>query len=122
MYEEEEKNRKDVDMVNHPPHYTSGYMEVIDMMIKVFGSEYVMMYCYINAFKYRMRAGSKKDTIEDIKKAQWYENKAKDLLEGLEEDDVLLFEDTCSSTLKFATVEDLDKNPLFKYLINLTGR
>lgn len=69
------------DNVNHPSHYTKGKIEVIDMMLKVFGKEVVINYCDLNAFKYRMRAGYKNDIVEDINKAMWYENKSKELSE-----------------------------------------
>jgi hypothetical protein len=67
------------DLVNHPPHYKQGRMEVIDMMLKLFGKEAVINYCELNAFKYRMRAGYKNDVAEEISKAKWYENKIKEL-------------------------------------------
>lgn len=71
------------DLVNHPKHYTQFPMEVIDMMIKIWGEEKVANYCEINAFKYRMRAGIKSLEIEKIKedynKEVWYLNKAKKL-------------------------------------------
>jgi hypothetical protein len=68
------------DNVNKPAHYTSGRIEVIDMMLKCFGKEAVINYCEINAFKYRMRAGRKNNITEDIAKAMWYENKVAELL------------------------------------------
>jgi hypothetical protein len=67
------------DVVNQPPHYTTGKTEVFDMMVRLFGKEKVEIYCEINAFKYRMRAGYKDDTLQDIGKALWYEKKMKEL-------------------------------------------
>jgi hypothetical protein len=67
------------DPVNRPAHYTHGSVEVFDMMLRIFGSEKVRIYCEINAFKYRMRAGYKGDAGEDIEKAKWYERKAKEI-------------------------------------------
>lgn len=67
------------DLVNNPPHYKQGSIEVFDMMVKVWGAEKVKIFCEINAFKYRMRAGNKEDAVQDIAKAQWYENKMKEL-------------------------------------------
>ena len=58
-----------IDYVNHPPHYKSGGMEVIDV-IEAFGLDY----CTGNAIKYLLRCG-KKDIappVEDLKKAIWY--------------------------------------------------
>lgn len=58
--------------VDHPSHYNQYPVEVIDMMIHIFGMEKVIDFCYINAFKYRMRAGLKGDATEDLAKEQWY--------------------------------------------------
>ena len=50
-------------------------------MIDVWGVDKFIDYCEINAFKYRIRAGNKKGNPikQDIKKALWYEGKAKEL-------------------------------------------
>lgn len=74
---------KPYDYIN-PNHYKDGGMEVIDMMVKIWGVEKVIAHCEITAFKYRMRAGKKPDQpIErDLQKAKWYENKAKELKDG----------------------------------------
>ena len=77
------KNRKDVksqncefgsvgqlnDPVNHPAHYTTGKIEVIDYI-----EDQKLPYHLGNAVKYISRAGKKdKDkTVEDLKKAVWY--------------------------------------------------
>lgn len=60
-----------VDMVNEPPHYkdSSVVIEPIEVL------KY-MDFCLGNAFKYAIRAGKKGDYLEDLKKAQWYFNKA----------------------------------------------
>ena len=70
------------DPVNHPEHYTAYPVEVIDMMVAIWGKEKVATYCEINAFKYRMRVGRKNTgntTLQDFKKEEWYLNKAKEL-------------------------------------------
>ena len=70
------------DPVNHPSHYTAYPVEVIDMMIAIWGKEKVATYCEINAFKYRMRVGRKKTgntPLQDLKKEEWYLDKAKEL-------------------------------------------
>ena len=68
------------DNVN-PKHYKQNFIEVIDMMIKVWGPEKVANYCEINAFKYRMRMGHKpnQSAVTELKKAKWYEKKAQEL-------------------------------------------
>ena len=55
------------DMVNHPPHYTRGKIEVIDFI-----EDQQMPYHLGNVIKYIARAGHKGDKLEDLKKAQWY--------------------------------------------------
>lgn len=59
------------DMVNHPPHYTTGGIETIDF-IEAKGLDYHLG----NVVKYVTRAGKKADALEDLRKAQWYLNRA----------------------------------------------
>ena len=59
------------DVINHPSHYTSGGMEVIDFIeAKQLG------FHLGNAVKYIARAGKKDDYVEDLKKAYWYVERA----------------------------------------------
>ena len=62
------------DTVNHPAHYDTGHFECIDVMLETQGIAPTMSFCRCNAFKYLYRA-SRKNGIEDIKKAIWYLNK-----------------------------------------------
>ena len=61
-----------VDMVNHPAHYTQGGIECIDALkaatVSKTGIEAV---CTANAIKYLWRY-EEKNGIEDVKKARWY--------------------------------------------------
>lgn len=70
MYEEQIKK----DNVNHPSHYEGKY-ECIDVMDSSMGAELVFSFCAGNAFKYIWRYEGK-NGFEDIKKTQWYINKA----------------------------------------------
>ncbi len=55
-----------IDTVNHPPHYsTIPGVECIDVVRH-------MNFNRGNAIKYIWRAGSKGDTVEDLRKAIWY--------------------------------------------------
>lgn len=65
----------------NPQHYKQYSIEVIDMMLKIWGIESTIIHCEMTAFKYRMRLGSKLDQpIErNLQKAKWYEDKAKEL-------------------------------------------
>ena len=58
-----------VDSVNHPSHYTSGKIEVIDFI-----DDQQLSYEKGNVIKYVCRAGKKDPAkeIEDLKKAAWY--------------------------------------------------
>ena len=65
--------------INHPKHYNQYPVEVIDMMIRIWGEEATRTFCILNAFKYRMRVGHKDDTQSDLAKEKWYLDKAKEL-------------------------------------------
>lgn len=67
--------------VNHPSHYNQGKVEAVDAMLSAFGKQEVISFCKINSFKYIWRANDKGKPIEDLKKAQWYLDKALELLE-----------------------------------------
>lgn len=62
------------DIVNHPRHYETGKFECIEVMIETQGLDAVKNFCICNAFKYLYRH-DKKNSLEDIEKANWYINK-----------------------------------------------
>ena len=70
--ENTEAKEPNVDMVNHPSHYTQGGIECIDALkaatISKTGIEAV---CTANAIKYLWRY-EEKNGVEDVKKARWY--------------------------------------------------
>ena len=94
-YEAKVRNRKDADSydsdkkdtndpVNHPRHYTSGSIEVIDYIEdQGFGMHLG------NAVKYISRAGKKnpEKTLEDLQKASWYLERYIKLLKKQREED-----------------------------------
>lgn len=58
------------DLVNHPPHYIAGGLEVIDVI-----EGFDLNFRLGNTTKYILRAGRKgnaRKRIEDLKKARWY--------------------------------------------------
>jgi len=65
--------------VDHPKHYNQYPIEVIDMMVSIWGKEKAIDFCTMNAFKYRMRLGHKDSVEQDMAKEQWYLNKAKEI-------------------------------------------
>ena len=76
---------QNLDLVNEPPHYTSGSIECIDAMIETQGVYAVISFCECNVFKYIWRY-RKKNGFEDLKKARWYLNKAIELREAVAEE------------------------------------
>lgn len=80
-YENDKSPLSSYENVNHPQHYNNYSKEVIDMMVDIFGRKNTALFCEMNAFKYRMRMGTKpnNDINQDLEKEQWYLNKAKEL-------------------------------------------
>ena len=69
--------------VNHPKHYQNdGGLKTIDEMILLFGLEETMIFCKLNAWKYRARASKKGSEKEDLEKANWYILKYQELEKG----------------------------------------
>ena len=68
-----------------PSHY-QGNRECIDVMRTLFGDEAVLDFCRCNSFKYRFRAGHKDGAAlyDDLRKAEWYESYAANLIKELE--------------------------------------
>lgn len=56
-----------VDLINRPPHYTTGSIEVIDFI-----EDQKLSYHLGNVVKYVARAKHKGTPLTDLKKAQWY--------------------------------------------------
>lgn len=79
----------DYEHVNHPQHYNNYSKEVIDMMIDIYGIQNTITFCEMNAFKYRMRMGTKPDNDiqQDLNKEKWYLNKAHELKSILDKKD-----------------------------------
>lgn len=77
------KKPEKYDYIN-PSHYLLAGRETFDMMVDIWGKDLVIAHCEMNAFKYRMRVGKKPNqpVEQDLKKAEWYENKAKSLRNG----------------------------------------
>lgn len=66
---------QDVDVVNHPSHYTKGNIECIDAIDSATtGKSGIEAVCVANIIKYLWRY-EEKNGLEDVKKAQWYLNK-----------------------------------------------
>jgi hypothetical protein len=55
------------DMVNHPPHYTKGGIEVIDFI-----ESKKLGYNLGNVVKYVSRVDDKDEPLENLRKAEWY--------------------------------------------------
>ena len=77
------KDNPPADNVNHPSHYTSGKIEVIDFI-----EDKELGFHLGNAVKYISRAGRKNPDkiVEDLQKAVWYINREIGRLEGMKND------------------------------------
>jgi hypothetical protein len=71
------------DVVNSPPHYNKGGIECIDAIEAMLTHEEFVGYLRGNSLKYRWRFRYK-NGIQDLEKAEWYENK---LMETLKENE-----------------------------------
>lgn len=83
--ESDKKNLEKYEMVQHPHHYNTYSVEVIDMFEKIYGPARVADWCEITALKYRLRMGTKPDNSikQDLDKEEWYLKKAKELREKI---------------------------------------
>lgn len=63
------------DSVNHPDHYKSGGIEVIDLMKAKMSPQEFLGYLRGNIIKYVLRAPFKGKPVEDMRKARWYIDK-----------------------------------------------
>mgnify|MGYP003116690823 CR=1 FL=1 len=75
------------DNVNSPSHYNSGAVECIDAIEAMLSPEEYTGYLRGNSLKYRWRFRYKGKPVEDLHKANWYEDK---LLEFMEENEDVL--------------------------------
>lgn len=62
-----ESGNSNVDLINSPPHYTTGGIETIDFI-----EAKKLNYNLGNVLKYITRADHKGSRIEDLRKAKWY--------------------------------------------------
>ena len=78
MYDNNEDDLSDLghDMVNHPPHYTSHPkgIECIDVIEDIENFNLAQTIRYV----WRVAFGGKWDSVEDIDKAPWYLQRAKE--------------------------------------------
>lgn len=72
----------------NPEHYKLHEHECIDEMLEVFGADAVKIFCVLNTWKYRYRAGSKtgESAADDNAKSDWYMNKLIELNKADEEE------------------------------------
>jgi hypothetical protein len=61
---------KELEAVNHPPHYNFGKLEVIDVL-----EDWQLGFHEANAIKYIARARHKGNELQDLEKAAWYINR-----------------------------------------------
>ena len=75
------------DNVNNPTHYNTGSVECIDAIEAMLTPDEYIGYLRGNSMKYRWRMRYKGKPIEDLQKAEWYENR---LLNFLKENEGVL--------------------------------
>ena len=65
------------DLVNHPPHYTAGAVEAIDVIEGAVqaGPSPMVGYLQGQVLKYLLRMWHKGNSLQDAQKAQWYLNR-----------------------------------------------
>jgi hypothetical protein len=70
------------DNVNSPSHYNSGSVECIEAIEAMLSPEEFIGYLRGNSLKYRWRFRYKGKPIEDLNKANWYEERLLKFMEG----------------------------------------
>ena len=77
-------NEKNYDDNGNAAHYKTQRLDSLIVFERTWGTEAVMLFCEINALKYRLRLGHKEAPLEqELKKARWYEIQAKRFFEKL---------------------------------------
>lgn len=72
-----------VDMVNNPPHYEArNGMESMDWLLTSMTEDEKRGYLKGNVLKYLWRYEHKGKPVEDLKKAAWYLNKLREIVEA----------------------------------------
>ncbi len=73
-----------INMVNHPPHYTAGRFEAIDVIEDAVSraTTPVLAGCQWQALKYLLRLWGKGNALQDAQKARWYLDRLISHLEG----------------------------------------
>ena len=71
------------DLVNNPKHHNQGDIECIDAIRAMLSSEEFIGYLRGNSLKYRWRFRYK-NGVQDLDKAEWYENRLKEELKKLD--------------------------------------
>ena len=77
------------DPVNHPPHYTAGSVEVIEILEQAAASapDPVLAGLQWQVLKYLMRMWLKGNPHQDARKARWYLDRLINKLHGMEHRD-----------------------------------
>lgn len=73
------------DVVNHPDHYCQGGIECIEAIKASMSFDAFCGYLKGNNIKYLWRYEHKSKRVEDLKKAQWYQNR---LIKEVEDDEI----------------------------------
>jgi hypothetical protein len=94
--------------VNHPSHYNTGKIEVIDAI-----EDWKLGFILGNAIKYIARAEHKGNNVEDLEKAVWYINREIQRLKGAVQEETVEKKPACRIG-RFDTVSGFTMNGLVK--------
>lgn len=72
---------RDVDPVNHPPHYNQGGIECIDAIAAALGREGFIAFLRGQVIKYQWRLGHKDRPAQDNAKSTWYSTRLQEVLD-----------------------------------------
>ncbi len=97
--------------VSHPTYYADTCsIECIESMLVCFGVQAVYNFCVCNAYKYIWRHKNK-NGVQDLHKAQWYVDKAKELYDTYSSDASVTFD--VYSREEVTLLEDLVNHKLY---------
>jgi hypothetical protein len=81
--------KENYDSEGNAEHYNTERLNSAIKMEAIWGTHAMMVFCEINAFKYRERLGKKDGAspAQDLVKAEWYEKAAKFYFKKLQDDE-----------------------------------
>lgn len=99
------------EFVDHADHYNNYDVETIEMISRIWGDYIASMWSEINAFKYRMRMGTKPTAPieQDLEKEKVYKKYYQHYRDKWKSKDVIYFDELPEHIKEF--VEKIEKRP-----------